>query len=93
MAVSILSYWQKRPSRVRFFIICYTILRNVTEQSIKCTFWPGFLPLQGTPTGENNLFFIIFYICFNHFTETSIKCTCWPGILPLQGTPTGKNNG
>ena len=27
-----------------------------TEKSIKCTFLSGFLPLQGTPTGENNRF-------------------------------------
>ena len=39
-----------------FFIIFYTILRHFTEKSIKCTFWSGFLPLQGTPTGENNEF-------------------------------------
>ena len=55
-----------------FFIIFYTILRHFTEKSIKCTFWSGFLPLQGTPTGENNGFlldFIIFYSIFHHFTK------------------------
>ena len=30
------------------------MLWMLSEKSIKCTFWPGFLPLQGTPTGENN---------------------------------------
>ena len=79
-----------------YFIIFYSIFHYFTEKSIKSTFWPGFLPLQGTPTGENNVFlffFIRFYSMFHHFTEKSIKCTCLPGLLPLQGTPTGKNNG
>ena len=39
-----------------YFIIFYSIFHNFTEKSIKCTFWPGFLPLQGTPTGKNNGF-------------------------------------
>ena len=37
-----------------FFIVFYTILHDFAEQSIKCTFLPGILPLQGTPTGKNN---------------------------------------
>ena len=70
-----------------YSISLYFILTN-----IKCTFWLGFLPLQGTPTGKNSCF-IIFHTILHDFTETSIKCTFWPGVLPLQGTPTGKNNG
>ena len=70
------------------------MFHHFTEKSIKCTFWPGFLPLQGTPTGENTSFLLfIFYTMLHKFTEKSIKCTFWPGFLPLQGTPTGKNNG
>ena len=46
---------------LHYFIIFYTILHNHTDKSIKCTFWPGFLPLQGTPTGKNNVFFITCY--------------------------------
>ena len=45
---------------VVFVIIFYIILHNFTEQSIKCTFWPGMLPLQGTPTGKNNGFLLYF---------------------------------
>ena len=44
------------PGSIQDFIIFYMILLNFTLKSIKYTFWPGFLPLQGTPTGKNNGF-------------------------------------
>ena len=40
------------------------ILHEFTDKSIKCTFWLGLLPLQGTPTGKNNgvlIHFTLFY--------------------------------
>ncbi len=81
------------PGSIQDFIIFYTCLLNFTLKFIKYTFWPGILPLQGSPTGQNNVFFIIFYADLHEFAETSITCTFWPGILPLQGSPTGKTNG
>ena len=39
------------PAKIMVF---YIIVHYFTDKSIKCTFWPGFLPLQGTPTGKNN---------------------------------------
>ena len=71
----------------------YSISLYFILKSIKCTFWLGMLPLQGTPAGKNIVCFIILYTILHNFTETSIKYIFWLGFLPLQGTPTGKNNG
>ena len=71
-----------------------TILHYFTDKSIKCTCWPGILPLQGSPTGNKKdvlQFFTICYTLLHDLTEKSITCTFWSGILPLQGSPTGKN--
>ena len=37
-----------------FLIIFYNMLHHFTLKSITCTFWPGILPLQGSPTGQKN---------------------------------------
>ena len=50
---------------LHYLIIFYTIQYNFTDKYIKCTFWPGMLPLQGTPTGNNNVFF---YYILHDFT-------------------------
>ena len=68
------------------FIIFYIMLHHFTLKSIKCTFWPGILPLQGSPTGQKNCF-SYYFTCF---TLNFIKFTFWPGNLPLQGSPTGQ---
>ena len=63
---------------VLYFTLFYNILHYFTEQLIKCTFWPGFLPLQGTPTAKNiwrlqianwnlNMFSTFLYKCEIHF--------------------------
>ena len=52
------------PGSIQDFIRFYTILLIFTLKSIKYTFWPGFLPLQGTPTGENNGFLLYFTLFF-----------------------------
>ena len=57
-----------------YFIIFYSIFHHFTEKSIKSTFWPGFLPLQGTPTGENNGWGIILY-------NMALYCTIWYHIV------------
>ena len=51
-----------------YFIIFYSMFHHFTEKSIKSTFWPGFLPLQGTPTGENN-WFLSYFIIFYHILQ------------------------
>ena len=41
----------------------YSISLYFILKSIKCTFWLGILPLQGTPTGKNKVF-LLYYTLF-----------------------------
>ena len=52
------------PGSIQDFIRFYMIVFVFTLKSIKYTFWPGFLPLQGTPTSANNRFLLYFTLCF-----------------------------
>ena len=49
---------EHQPATIMVF---YDILHYFTEKTIKYTFLPGFLPLQGTPTSENNEFYNILH--------------------------------